>query len=145
MVIVSAFRKYVVTGVTIMSLSGAAFAGDCWLDVYAEIGFKGEHVRIDGPAKLPNLRGVAGADWSNRIDSLVVGPKAIIRAYRKEDYQDGSMAHPYHPDALKSWGISPTEADGDAEVSFGPGQRHHHLGELSFHHNINSLKIDCVK
>ena len=121
---------------------GAAIAGDCWLDIYAETGFKGEHQRIDGPAQLANLRALAGQDWSNRIDSLAVGPKAMVRAYRKENFQDNAITSPNHPDALKAWGEKAGNADD--EVSFGAGQKHHHLGELNFHHNINSLKIECA-
>lgn len=132
-----------VTAAAIMWLSSAAIAGDCWLEVYSEIGFKGEHVRIEGPVQLPNLRTVAGADWSNRIDSLAVGPKAIIHAYRKENFVDQPVVNPNHPDALKMWGEKPSDT-GD-QVSFGPGQKHHHLGEWDFHHNISSLKISCVK
>lgn len=131
------------TAVAIMGPPGVAVAGDCWLDVYSEIGFKGEHARIEGPAQLPNLRSVAGADWSNRIDSLAVGPKAVVQAYRKESFRDQPVANPNHPDALKNWGEKPSDS-GD-QVSFGPGQKLHHLGELDFHHNINSLKIDCAK
>lgn len=132
-----------IIGVVFLLLSGTAAAGDCWLDVYAETGFKGDHARIDGPVQLPNLRGVAGSDWSNRIDSLAVGPKAVVRAYRQEGFQDQPQTQPNHPDALKAWGENASDS-GD-EVSFGPGQKHHHLGELDFHHNIHSLKIDCVK
>lgn len=130
-------------GAAALCLSGAAMAGDCWVDIYSEIGFKGERVRIEGPAQLPNLRNLAGADWSNRIDSLAVGPKAMVLAYRKENFQDQPKGAPNHPDALKNWGEKPSDS-GD-EVSFGPGQKHHHLGELDFHHNIHSLKVACVQ
>lgn len=135
--------KSVAAGVWILLLSGSVIAGDCWVDVYAEIGFKGEHARIEGPIQLSNLHAVSGSDWSNRIDSLAVGPKAMVWAYRKENFRDQPPASPNHPDALKAWGEKASDSGDD--VSFGPGQKHHHLGELDFHHNINSLKIDCVK
>lgn len=128
----------------ILLLCGAAQAGDCWLDVYAEIGFKGAHARIEGPAQLTNLRTVGGSDWSNRIDSLIVGPKALVQAYRKEGFQDDHTTPPNHPDALQAWGEKPADNDED-NAQFGPNQKHHHLGELNFHHNINSLKVSCLK
>ncbi|TAN47406.1 MAG: hypothetical protein EPN21_17680 [Methylococcaceae bacterium] len=140
----TSFSKLTI-GSIIVLLSGTAMAkGDCWMDIYTEIGFKGEHARIEGPAQLSNLRAVGGSDWSNRIDSLIVGPKALVQAFRKEAFQDDHTTPPNHPDALKAWGEKAADNDED-NAQFGPNQKHHHLGELNFHHNINSLKITCMK
>jgi hypothetical protein len=64
--------------------------------------------------------------------------------YRQENFQGGARLPPNHPDALKLWRESGAHPD-DQEVSFGPGQKEHHLGELNFHHNTNSLRIECGK
>ncbi len=118
-------------------------AGDCWLDVYDKTNFEGAHVRIDGPAELPNLGKLQGQDWGNRIDSLIVGPKAQVIAFRKEDFKEDQSGLPYHSDAIKNWG-GDASTYSDLEISFTPGQKEHHLGELNYHQNINSLKIKCV-
>jgi len=118
-------------------------SSDCWLDVYDQTNYQGAHVRIEGPAELPSLRGLKGENWSDRIDSLVVGPKAQVLAFRQENYKEGKIAMPYHGEALKAWGESP-KSYSDEEITFGAGHKEHHLGELNFHRNINSLKIRCL-
>lgn len=124
-------------------LSGqVAAAGACWLDIYDKTDFKGAHVRIDGPADLPNLRQLDGQDWSNRIESLVVGEAAQVTVFRNENYRVEEQGPTYHGEAIRAWGEKP-EAYGDQEVSFGPGKKEHHLGELRFHQAINSLLVRC--
>lgn len=118
-------------------------AGDCWLDIYDQTDFKGNHVRIEGPVELASLGKLNGQDWNNRIDSLAVGPKAQVLAYRQESFKEDTTGLSYHGDAIKNWGENPKNYS-DIEISFGPNQKEHHLGELNFHHNINSLKIKCL-
>lgn len=129
---------------TLLAASSAVSAGgDCWLDIYDRTNFEGAHVRIDGPAELLSLGRLAGEDWSNRIDSLVVGPKAQVVAFRQEHFREDQSGQPYHGDAIKNWGGDP-KSYSDLEITFGPGQKEHHLGELNYHQNINSLKIGCL-
>lgn len=125
-------------------LPSIARAGDCWVDVYDKTNYGGQKHRILGPAKLPSLKGLNSEDWNNRIDSLQMGPGAQLWLYRQENFKEGARFPPNHPDALKLWHESGIHPD-DQEVSFGPGQKEHHLGELNFHHNTNSLRIECVK
>lgn len=128
-----------------VGLASQAFAaGDCWVDVYDKTNYGGQKHRFLGPLKLPSLKAVDGEDWSNRIDSLIVGPKAEVWLYKQENFKEGLRYPPNHPDALKLWhekGIHPD----DQELSFGPGQKEHHLGEMNFHHNTESLRIECGK
>lgn len=125
------------------SLCGPVQAsGDCWLDVYDKTDFQGAHVRIEGPAELPNLRKLDGANWSNRIESLAVGSKARVTVFRQENYKEEEKGPAYHGEAIKAWGEKP-ESYSDQEMSFGPGKKEHHLGELRFHQAINSLVIHC--
>ena len=122
----------------------AVAASDCWLDLYDQTDFKGAHVRLEGPQEWPNLSQLQGQDWANRIDSLVVGPAAQIYAYRQEGFKQDLSGLNYHGDAIKNWGEKAKNYS-DSEISFAPGQKEHHLGELNFHHNINSLKIKCIR
>jgi hypothetical protein len=50
----------------------------------------------------------------------------------------------YHGEALKAWGEKPESYD-DQQIIFGPGKQEHHLGELYFHQNIQSLKVSCLQ
>ncbi|QSA96304.1 hypothetical protein [Methylococcus sp. EFPC2] len=134
-------------GIAALALAGfsspSPAAGDCWLDIYDQTDFKGNHVRIEGPAELASLAKLNGENWDNRIDSLVVGPKAQVLAYRQESFKEDTSGPIYHGDALKNWKESP-KTYSDVEIAFGPDHKEHHLGELNFHHNINSLKIKCL-
>lgn len=121
----------------------SASAGDCWLDIYDKPDFQGSHVRIEGPRDLPSLENLNGADWRSRIESLTVGPQAQVVAFKRENYNEQHKGLVYHPDALKSFGKEEMPAYHELEITFGPGKKEHHLGELNFHQNINSLKIRC--
>jgi len=128
---------------TLLAVTGPSFAGDCWLDVYAKTNLEGAHVRIEGPAELPNLRNLNGENWSNRIESLVVGPKATVLAFRQENFKETETGPAYHGEAIKAWGEKP-ESYSDQEITFGPGRKEHHLGELNFHQSINSMTVKCL-
>ena len=119
------------------------WAGDCWLEIYDKTDFNGSHVRIEGPAQIPSLAKLNNENWSNRIESLVVGPKAQVLAFRQENYKEDSIGQAYHGEALKAWGEKPESYSGQ-EISFGAGKREHHLGEQNFHRAINSLSIKCL-
>ena len=135
--------KYVV-GLLLGCVGGQVWAGgECWLEIYDQNGFQGNKVRIEGPAELPSLAKLNGQNWGNRIDSLAVGPKARVWAFRQENFQDDYSGLAYHGDAIRNWSEDARNFS-DREISFGAGHREHHLGELNFHRNINSLKIACT-
>ena len=119
------------------------WAGDCWLDVYDKPELGGAHVRIEGPVQLPSLAKLNNENWGSRIESLEVGPKAQVLAFRQENYKENTEGPSYHGDALKNWGEKP-ESYSDQEISFGAGKKEHHLGEVNFHRAINSLTIKCL-
>lgn len=118
-------------------------AGDCWLDVYDKPELGGAHVRIDGPAQLPSLAKLNNENWGSRIESLEVGPKAQVLAYRQENFKEDSVGQAYHGEAIKAWGEKP-ESYSNQEISFGAGKKAHHLGEENFHRAINSLVVKCL-
>jgi len=120
-----------------------AYAGDCWLDIYDKTEFGGNHTRIEGPVELPNLHQLNNEDWSNRIESLSTGPKTQAIAFRQENFKENSQGLVNHGDAFKAWNEKP-ESLSDQEIAFGPNRKEHHLGELNFHRNINSVTIKCA-
>ncbi len=139
------FNAFVAAGcfLTALSMTAAAHASDCWLDVYDKPEFGGAHVRIEGPVELPSLAQLNNENWDERIESLIVGPKARVKAYRKESFKEDSKGLTYHGEAIKSWGEKP-ESYSDQEIIFGEGKKESHLGEEGFHRAINSLKIKCL-
>jgi hypothetical protein len=128
-----------------LSASGTALGKECWLDVYDKANYEGNRVRINGPAELPDLKSLNKEDWSNRIESLQVGADAEVIAFRKPNFEEEPEGQVYHPEAFQSWGKKEIPAYQELEISFGPGKKEHHLGELNFHKNINSLKVRCRK
>ncbi|MGZ8219293.1 hypothetical protein [Methylomagnum sp.] len=126
-------------------MSGAAFGRECWLDIYDKADFAGSRVHIEGPANLPSLKDLNKEDWSNRIESLKVGSGAEVVAFRKPNFEEAPQGQINHPQAFKNWGEQEIPAYQDQEISFGPGKQEHHLGELKFHRNINSIVVRCRK
>jgi hypothetical protein len=137
------FTLSLFAAVLLISASSIVAAKECWLDLYDKPDYQGSHVRVKGPAELSSLQSLNGEDWSNRIESLVVGPDAEVFAFRQEAFKDepeGPINHPYE---LQTWGEKDIGSAQDLKISFGPGTKEHHLGDLNFHRNIKSLKILC--
>ncbi|MVF22816.1 hypothetical protein EVC37_14505 [Methylocaldum sp. BRCS4] len=137
------FTSFLFAAVLLWSASWAAAAKECWLDLYDKADYQGSHVRLKGPVELSNLKSLSGEDWSNRIESLVVGPDAEIYAFRQENFEDTPQGPIYHQKELQAWGEKDIGSAQDLKISFGPGTKEHHLGDLNFHRNINSLKVQC--
>ena len=138
-------RWAVLAAGALWALADAAAGQECWLDIYDQDNFQGEHWRVQGPAELSSLKAMGGQDWRNRIESLAVGKDAEVLAFRKESFEDEPQGPVNHPDAFqpRAWGRQDIPAYQEQEISFGPGKQERHLGELHFHRNINSLKVRC--
>lgn len=94
--------------------------GDCYIEVWRETDFRGEKIRIYGPADYASLE-LAQGNWGDDIGSLRVGPNAFVMAYHRRDFQD-------------------------EPVIFGPNDEVADLGLFKFDDDIESLKvIDSLK
>ena len=93
---------------------GYTHAG-CYIELWSEMKFAGECLRIEGPVECQALE-FAGLEWSERISSLRVGPSAFVLAYAEKDFKGALM-------------------------SFGPGQEVGDLKELSFNDDIDSIRL----
>ena len=94
--------------------------GDCYIDVWRDADFRGETIRIYGPAEYPSLDFAQG-NWRDDIGSLRVGPNAFVMAYHRRDFQDEL-------------------------VTFGPNEEVADLGRFKFDDDIESMKvIDSLK
>ena len=87
----------------------------CYIDVWADADFKGECIRIQGPAEYPSLAFAQG-DWGDRIGSLRVGPNAFVIAYQDPNF-------------------------GDRQVTFGPDDEVADLSGLKFDDEIDSMRV----
>jgi hypothetical protein len=128
-----------------LTFSGATLGKECWVDIYDKANYEGNRQRIEGPADLASLKNLGNRDWSNRIESLQVGSDAEVTAFRKENFENDPNEPLNHPQAIEAWGEKDLPAYLEQEISFGAGKKAHHLGELDFHRNINSLKVRCKK
>lgn len=98
----------------------AQTSGDCYIDVWRDADFRGETLRIYGPAEYASLD-LAQGDWGDDIGSLRVGPNAFVLAYHRRDFQD-------------------------EPVTFGPNDEVADLSHFKFDDDIDSLKvIDSLK
>ena len=95
---------------------------NCWIEVFEDDDFDADdpHVKLYGPKEFATLKNVAGKDWSNDIESVIVGSNATVRAYEDKDYKG-------------------------TEVAFAPGQRVQNLGKLDMANDIESMRISCGK
>jgi hypothetical protein len=93
---------------------------NCWIEIFEDDGFDQDdpHVVLQGPKEYATLKNLAGKDWSNDIESVIVGSNAMVRAYEDKDFKG-------------------------TEVAFAPGQRVPNLGKLDMANDIESLKISC--
>ena len=95
---------------------------NCWIEIFEDDNFDPDdpHVVLQGPKEYATLKNLAGKDWSNDIESVIVGSNATVRAYEDKDFKS-------------------------TEISFLPGQRVANLGKLDMANDIESLKISCGK
>ncbi len=95
---------------------------NCWAEIFEDTDFDVDdpHVRVMGPFQSATLEDVAGQNWNNEIESLIVGPNAMVYAYKDPDFSG-------------------------TEVVFVANQRNSDLADLDMSDNIESLKIKCGK
>lgn len=95
---------------------------NCFIEIFEDDNFDADdpHVVLQGPKEYATLKNLAGKDWSNDIESVIVGSNATVRAYEDKDFKG-------------------------TEIAFAPGQRVPNLGKLDMANDIESLKISCGK
>jgi hypothetical protein len=94
--------------------------GDCYIDVWRDADFRGEKIRIEGPAEYASLEFARG-NWCDDIGSLRVGPNAFVVAYRRRDFHD-------------------------EPVTFGPNDEVADLSQFKFDDEMESMQvIDSLK
>lgn len=120
---------------------GAAYADGCWVEFYDQPHYKGKRLRIIGPADLPSLKNLHAGDWSNRAQSLIVGPQASILV-RKEECDNVSKQDLKKP--IDKAFSEQTKNLSEQEALFGPGRKQEDLSDRGFGQSINALIIHCL-
>ncbi len=115
----------------------------CWAEFYDKSSYKGHSFRINGAAKLRNLRSVEGKDWDLRIASILVGPTAQVTVFENMNFKLTLTEMANHPDFMRSLGITEQDIKEDSELVFHPNSKIHTLGDFNFFHKIKSLTIEC--
>jgi hypothetical protein len=93
---------------------------DCYVDVWRGADFRGETIRIHGPAEYASLA-FSHRNWGDDIGSLRVGPNAFVLAYHRRDFRD-------------------------EPVTFGPNDEAADLNQFKFDDEMESVKvIDSLK
>lgn len=123
--------KYLLMAAVIVVLLGALLSQaadlevqvvdkDCWVEIYEDDKFDSDdpHLRLQGPQDIATLKNLKGRDWNDDIESVMVGPNAMVRAYSKKDFQG-------------------------TELAFAPNQRIPDLAKLNMANDIESMKISC--
>lgn len=95
---------------------------NCWIEVFDDTKYDADdpHVKVQGPKEYASLKNLNGRDWSNDIQSIIVGSSATVLAYKDKDFKD-------------------------TEIAFTPGQRIPDLSQLDMSNDIESMKITCGK
>lgn len=95
---------------------------NCYIEIFEDDNFDVDdpHVTLQGPKDYATLKNLAGKDWSNDIESVIVGSNATVRAYEDKEFKS-------------------------TELAFVPGQRVPNLGKLDMANDIESMKITCGK
>ena len=93
---------------------------NCNIEIFDDDEFDEDdpHVRIQGPAEYASLKNLYGRDWSNDIESVIVGSNATVHAWINKDFTG-------------------------PEMTFTPGQRVPKLSKLKMSNTIESMKITC--
>lgn len=92
----------------------------CWAEIYEDNDFdmNDPHVKIQGPTDVATLEDFSGRNWSNEIQSIIVGPGAQVKAYAEKGFKG-------------------------TEVVFTPNKRVKNLSDLNMSDDIESMKVTC--
>ena len=93
---------------------------NCYIEIFDDDDFdeSDPHVKLQGPAEYPTLKDVYGRNWSNDIESVIVGSNATVHAWMSKDFTG-------------------------PELTLTPGQRVPKLSKLKASNSIQSMKVTC--
>ncbi len=66
----------------------------CWVEIYEREDFQGRSARLAGPLELASLNLADLGDWTERINSIRVGPMAEVELYGDLKFEDRRQIYP---------------------------------------------------
>ncbi len=93
---------------------------DCWAEIYMNEDFDKNDPRLllVGPHELPTLKSLNDRNWDNDIESILVGPGAVLSVYEHAEFKG-------------------------RELILGPSQRMGNLADAQMRNEIESLRLTC--
>jgi hypothetical protein len=94
---------------------------NCWIEVFDDTKYDADdpHVKVEGPKEFASLKNLNGRDWSNDIQSIIVGSGTMVLAYKDKDFKG-------------------------TEIAFASGHRIPDLSKLDMSNDIESMKFTCA-
>ena len=93
---------------------------NCWAEIYMNEEFDKNKPRLllVGPHELPTLKSLNDQNWKNDIESIIMGPDAVMVAHEHENFTG-------------------------KELILGPNQRIEQLKDAQMSNEIESLRLTC--
>lgn len=66
----------------------------CWVEIYEREDFQGRSARLAGPLELASLNLADLGDWTERINSIRVGPMAEVELFGDLKFEDRRQIYP---------------------------------------------------
>ena len=60
----------------------------CWAKIYDGENYMGDTLTINGPVSLADMSGPFGLNWDDRVNSIELGPKAMMTVFDNEGFRD---------------------------------------------------------
>ena len=67
---------------------------NCFIEIFEDDNFDVDdpHVVLQGPKEYASLKNIAGKDWSNDIESVIVGSNATVHAFEDKDFKGTELS-----------------------------------------------------
>ncbi|MBZ2210026.1 beta/gamma crystallin domain-containing protein [Massilia soli] len=66
----------------------ASTKSGCWAKIYDGENYMGDTLTLTGPISLADMSGPFGLNWDDRVNSIELGPKAMMTVYDNEGFRD---------------------------------------------------------
>ncbi len=124
--------------------SALARKSGCWVKIYPDEHYQGRAYLVHGPRQLRNLVNLGGKNWDKKIESIIVGPKAVATLFENKNFELTLKEMANYPVLMKSMGVTRQDVLEDSELIFQPDVKVHNFSEFQFYHKIRSMKVECV-
>jgi hypothetical protein len=77
-----------------VEVTNPALASGCWVQLYSQRNFQGDMATVVGPAEIQSMDKGTARELKREIDSLSVGPKAMLEVYEHAMFKDRVVTFP---------------------------------------------------